>query len=280
MTFAQTVADKERRDERPEHAEDLLLYPIADDPDSSGAVCDGDWVKEHALDQRFYIGGLDWFTSITGYGAARIADYRYRAVSEARNSNWPAMKSNSTLLLRQLKSQWDAISIQQYFNVTASRAVNFPKASLFLISCEIALQDLLGQVDSHSSDDLGPAEFSDELLRISRDQSASGSLVYRHMAVVAACWNVNDFTEHYVQEQVSLRPDFLMKLSNHTRQSSIDLFLQLAKGHTVTYPTARDVKSYCENPDFASARVREVRVRSGRTGLGKLKAADKEEPLL
>jgi hypothetical protein len=189
--------------------------------------------------------------------AERIASYKERAAAEAKEAKWTEMPGTPRNVVSDLRGHWGAISRQQYFNVMNLRAVNFPKAALFLLSCELALQELINQQES-------VIPFT------------SGACIYQHMAIIPACWNINDFNTEYLNRQTKFNSTFLNELANHVSQSDPEVFKELAAGHTVTFRTANGIKHYC-NGGHGREPLGKIRSRAGRNLLGTKRAADCEE---
>jgi hypothetical protein len=162
-------------------------------------------------------------------------------------------------IARQIQRFWQEVSRQQYFAITKKRPVAFPKAAVFLLTCELALQEIVDDPSIIGVD-------SSQLEGIS-----SGMDVYKYMVIVPACWNVNDFTDEYLQRQ-STRNGFMQSLAAAAQQSR-QVVTELALGHTVTYRTAKFVKDHC---DSAGEPVGDIRCRAGQTKLGTKGAANEE----
>ena len=272
MLYLERLQNLDLKPIRPEHAEGLLLYPIADDPLSPGATSDEKWAKEHCLEQRFYVGGWEWFVDLTGISIQKLTEYKKRAALEAKSSGWPALNGATGGIVTKAKGQWGAIAPQQFFNVAKNRPVLFPKAALFILACELALSDLLEAREN--PDDPRYAALAEEDVQIS-GEITTGCEVYRHMSIVGACWNINDFNNSYVQKKIELVPTCFLELSSQfDEQQPTALFEEITAGHTITYPTARKIKDYADNT--SPPEVGDVRAKSGKKLLGTKKAAPSE----
>lgn len=256
MPFATIIDGQRRAAERPRSAEELLIHPICDNPAAPRGAMDVDWVREHAAKPRFYVGGLEWLVDLTGLSTETIATYKQAAADEISRTNWRDNLSPSVLVRQRLRGLWGAIARQQYFEVAKGRPVLFPKAVLFIISCELALQDMI--------DRRGLPE--------GEQAFASGAEVYRHMAVVPACWHVTNFDRSYLSSRASGSRDFMRDLSNHAGQARPEVFEDMASGHTVTYSTADLISQFCSQHDLAGS----PRCSVGRTALGTKQASPHE----
>ena len=96
------------------------------------------------------------------------------------------------------------------------------------------------------------------------------------MAIIPACWNINDFNTEYLNRQIKFNPSFLNELANHVKQSDTEVFQELAAGHTVTFRTANGIKDFC-NGRPGREPLGKIRSRAGRNLLGTKRAADCED---
>jgi hypothetical protein len=272
MSFAEEIERQGRVAARPSSPTDLLLHHISGDPHAKDAAMETDWAKEHAAVPRFYVGGLSWFLELTLLNAEKLAAYRDQAPRDAKKIDWHKMAGTPGNVVKDLQGQWGAISRQQYYSVLKSRAVNFPKAALFLLSCELALQSLIDAQQArkhHRDEDAEP-----DSPRIPKTITA-GHCIYQRMAIIPACWNINDFNAKYIERHVAFKSSFLDQLAKHAKQSDATVFSQLASGYTVTFRTANCVKAWCEKNGCEP--LGKIRCRAGKNLLGTKKAADLEE---
>ena len=272
MSFEIIIANQKRPAKRPALSTDLLLHIIAPDPFEEGATMDLQWAEEHATKPRFFVGGIPWFRDLTLLKAEDIGAYRKRAAGKAKSVGWTEMRDLPPHVVNKLYKQWESIAWQQYYEAIQERPVTFIKAVLFLLSCELALQELvdkqkLRKRPNYAGDAEGP-ELSKEI--------SSGETIYQHMAIIPACWNINDFNTSYIDDQVAADSSFLKKLGKHTGQQDLDVFADLGSGHTVTFVLAQQVKEFC---DTLRPPLKEIRCRAGRGKLGSKRASKREEPV-
>lgn len=261
-TFAEAIAAQQRPARRPALAEHLLIYPIAPNPYDPSAIMDSDWAREHAGIPRFYVGGVHWFLHVTQLSMAKIAAYRNQAPIEAKKAGWNAMPGTPLEMVEALRAYWGAIARQQFYSIAGACAVNFPKAALFLLACELALTDLIYSSDDSVSD------------RISIPKHiTSGEYIYQHMAIVPSCWNINDFNSCYYTNNFAEKLGLLRKLADYAGQSESNVLSELASGHTVTFATAEKIQEFCLHTSSGCGPVGRIRSRAGRI-LGSKKAAD------
>jgi hypothetical protein len=255
------------RTRRPINADELLLAPVTSDPHMPDATCDMDWIKEHNK-QRFYVGGWPAFVNLTGMKIDELDRYRDAAIAAAKTEKWPMMRYTSPEMIRRLESDWSSIARPQLFNCAKGRAVMFPKAALFILTCELALEDRLEQARNSRSKE----GKTSELLATAK----SGVWIYSHMAIVPAVWNINDFNKGYLESRLAKNPIFLSALRKETGQENLDVFRDLASGSTVTYKTATMIKTYCDRSNEFEP-LGEIRARAGKGTLGTKHASMYEE---
>ena len=266
MSFQSEILSQDRTAVRPKDVQDLLLIPVADDPTSCGETWRGQWVAENGTKKRFYVGGLDWFLTEARLTVDQLVNYKNDAVAEAKLCKWADIPGSPALARREMRKHWESIAKPQFYAAKKSEALLFAKCSLLLLTCEIALWDQINRKNSNLS---GEVPISDEI--------TTGEVIYRHMAIVPACWNVNAFNEKYIEKQSEIRSDFKSKLAESCGQDE-EVIDDLASGNTVCYPTAKDIWTYCSNPENASEGVKEIRVTEGKKKLGSLKASESESP--
>jgi hypothetical protein len=272
MSFEIVIASQHRDAKRPALATDLLLHIIAPDPFEPGATMDPQWAEEHALKPRFFVGGLPWFRSLTLLNAEGLGAYRKHSSNRAKSIGWADMKGLPRHVVSPLYKQWESIAWQQYYEAIQQRPVTFVKAALFLLSCELALQELIDTQKLRKRPSYTVGADGPEVPK----EISSGEAVYQHMAIVPACWNVNDFNIEYINGHMASDSFFLKKLGKHTKQNDADVFTDLGSGHTVTFTLAQQVKEFC---DKLRPPVREIRCRVGKGKLGSRRASKREEPV-
>ena len=264
VTFRERLAAVGPRNARPKHAEGLLLEPICEDPRGQLAS-DARWASEHCLEKRFFVGGIEWFSDVTGMSTLHLSSFRSQATALSRRLDWPSMNGARGGVVQRARGQWGKIAPQQFFNVAKSRPVQFPKAALYILACELALQSLVE--NPYSANDEGDAHVVPSHIR-------SGEEVYNHMAIIGACWNINDFNSRYLSRVREKYPNFISELADQFDiQQPTELFSELAAGHTVTFDTAITIKQYSE---VRGEPLGNVRFKSGQKLLGTKQAAPSE----
>lgn len=260
---------------RPDFADQLLLYPVNDDPDVEPAECTEAWAEEHALRQRFYITGVRWFRDVTGSNTDAIARVRKKAVELAKRSEWTTLRNTPKHIAREIRKQFHAISIQQFYNVTAGRPVFFPKACLFILACEIVLQEMIDEQNELSDEELAAQEAEDEEVVVPAE-ILTGQEVYRHMRINGACWNINGLNLNFIKDKLNVDPSLMEGLPEATYQTDFEVFYQHARGHTLTYPTARAIRDFSRNEESGFDGLGRLRSTAGRKILGTENAASHE----
>jgi hypothetical protein len=272
MSFQEEIAQQSRPAERPALASGLLLHKICENPGAETAQLDEDWAGEHAGMLRFFVGGIDWFSNLTLMSMDSLFSRKDRTLELAERCGWSKMSDAKPIDAETLRAQWTAIARPQYFNAGQKRAMNFPKAALFILSCELAIQDLLEQITSRPENSERYAKLKSEVV--------APEYVYKHMAIVPACWNVNDFNSKYLLRRVEARQGFLAQLAVYASQSGGRVFHQLADGQTVTFRTAARVKHFCDSSLDGCDPLGQIRSRRGRGGkgmLGSKRSAESED---
>ena len=201
------------------------------------------WETDHAQFQRFYVTGFGWLDSAcTKHEVSFLCDYKDKIVSVTENTNWHDFVAN-----------WkDGLACKQIRRVKKFRKpIFFHKAALIIATAELALANQIAKGKAAKG-------ISDALL------------VYRHMKIKPAVWNINDLNLAHITALGSQR---VRQLADEVGQS-VALLEDLAKGHTVTRATADQIKAANDRlfPDNILGRVRP---RPGRK-LGQLHASENE----
>lgn len=241
----------QREPRRPGDPSDLLLHKVVPNPEDPQSDVSWGWAAEHAGRPRFYVGGIDWFVGRTGASADLVSSHRQKAVQEAEASKWTRPASWQAQVQLELKADWSAISRQQFYHGVKGRPMTFAKACLFILSCELTLCDFEDSAGGNPSE---------------------GQDVYRHMAIIPACWNIDEFRKQFV-DYLAENPRNIEDLVRQTDQFDSRVLFELASGCTVTFDTARKIKAYCDAA--FPGRLGELRVRAGKV-LGRMKAAESE----
>lgn len=247
--YMDSIAVTKRQAKRPSDYSDLLLHPVNNDPENDIA-CYNNWEFDHGAIQRFYVGGLLWFFRQTGMNANTLSGYRKTGIKAVKErTNWHKMPNS--------KNVWTQDIARPQFN-TASRGLPmlFQKAAIILMTCEVAVEDGLASGEQY-------------------DDIASPEDIYGIMSVVPACWNVNDFNRSFYDELKKKETGVIDLLRDEAAQDQPAVFEHLAKGNTVTYSTAVQVKNAIDQKCAEGFSVGKVRATSGKT-LGTLKATDFE----
>lgn len=242
--------------------------PVTAEPLAPNARCDSDWTKESAGKQRFYVGGWATFVNLTGIKIDHIVSYKEKAIAEAKAEKWPKMRDASPQIVSGMANDWSTISRPQMFSCGKGRAIIFPKAALFILACELALSDYLANGKGNRNK---KAQAASEVAA-----PESEIWVYNNMGILPAVWNINDFNNSYIEQHLKIDAQFLNRLRDHSEQDNLELFHDLAAGHTVSYETADKIKSYCDN-QRGFEKLGKVRARAGKGVLGTKKASENEE---
>lgn len=202
---------------RPVEYEALLSEPIIDHPGS--AECYAGWEHHHGNKMRFYVGGWAWFTKVSGlHRPSDMVPHGELAVEIAGTAtNWLRMPGPRGI--------WAQCGLPQFRFVPAVKALYFQKAALILLACELALQDLANR--GLLPDGVSPLD------------------VYVHMAIIPACWHIDDFDKSAL-DQINKLPDVKKNLRETAKQSRRNFIDNLPSGYTVTLRTAVAVKSFCD----------------------------------
>ncbi len=235
---------------------DFLVQPVADDPTKANASYEN-WEFDHASHRRFFVGGMRWFLRTTDLKAVDLTRYTDAAVRAAAIRPQVVNMPNSD-------DKWNALSRNQIRAAREKEPMFFQKAVLTIIACELALADLLN---------------SDKRSRLVASGVSDASDVYRHMAVVPAVWNIDNFSTAYDAIKRS-GPDAIGQLLAAAGQRSPEVFEGLAgisgKGATVTYETARRIRDGISALPLANTFVGKVRASPGNF-LGRGNAMAEEE---
>lgn len=249
VSYRDTIKAQGRSSRRPKEADELLLFKIADDPEESDARSYEDWEFDHGASKRFYVGGFRWFMRNTKLNASTLA-VKYKAeVPEALRdrTDWTSMPDP--------KNAWSQIARIQFSAASNQKPMFFQKAAMVLMACELAVEEMLkGNIDTGE---------------IKKPED-----IYTTMSVVPACWNINDFTEEFL-EKLGKSSQGVSTLKQSTGLSSKALE-QVASGYTVTWQTANKIKSTLEEQYHQDVTVGRVRSKPGRKRLGKKAASEYE----
>lgn len=263
--FKTQIESQSREARRPQDPQDLLLRPVDVDPANTQAW-KGVWATDHGTRLRFYVAGLDWFLTTAKITVDQLASFKDDAVVDANQFGWRKTGGATAMAQREMQPFWEKLSKPQFYSARSREPMQFAKASLVILACELALEERLAKQEAGKLD---PKFHIDEAVK-------SGAEVYSHMAIVPACWHLSGFGEEYVERQKALRPTFARDLAQHIRQD--DEFLkQLASGHTCSHETVAEILKYCSDIAKASEVPGEIRVSPGRSVLGTLKAASAEK---
>jgi hypothetical protein len=196
-----------------------------------------DWEKDHSQAQRFYVTGFGWLDrACATRNISFLCEYKGGVASVVAETDW-----------REFVADWeDGIACKQIRRAKKEkRPVYFHKAALILATAELALADM-----------------------IEKGKTANGInnslLVYRHMKIKPAVWNIDAFNMSYLD---SLGDVAIQRLADEISQG-VDLLTDLATGHTVTLATANLVKETAERlfPDKGAAMARQKAWATSRLG--------------
>jgi hypothetical protein len=266
MSFQQEIEKQKRPAMRPARLPDLLIHIIAQNPEASGAVMDSDWSAQHVGVPRFRIGGMQWFRDVTKLNGEDILRFREPALALAATWGWTEMAGVTRAMAAKQEINWKSASRQQFFDGVAGRPLLLVRASQVLLACELALQDLIEkrEISEAARTDGRPERLA---------EFVSSLQMYQYMALIPCCWNVSGFNESYLITRMEAEPAFLDNLASATQQEDHGVFIQLSKGHTVTYRLAKKTKEFCD----LRKPVGQIRCRKGQDKLGKKRAVFLEE---
>jgi hypothetical protein len=244
--------------------EGLLLHPIrksdngddaapragldpSDADEDHGDESYKNWVVHHARQARFYVGGLESVTSITGFGQAkRYYAYVERASQIALEESWS----------KAIDGSWtQPISYNQFLKAfNSNKPMFFDIAARILVACECAVEDA-----------------------IEEKRYAGGKLdVYSRAKIVPACFNIDEFdlaTLNTLRENIVNYDSEVLRAAG---QRNPHLLEALAKGECVTRPTARAIRKrtveLLQSRPIADIEIGDVRGRPGRQQLGRGRA--------
>jgi hypothetical protein len=216
------LTERRSRKTRPVHYEELLLEPVIDSPGASltrfGSYVG--WDKDHSVARRFYVAGIHWFLSETRIN--QITLYQYRGEAHKRilqATNWASMPDPS--------NHWNnALGKPQIAHACKNEPMPFAKAAQVLVACEVALEALFANPRDGQKI---PGGFK------------SAQEIYGYMGIFPACWNIDDFGEAYVEEVRSHLIDPYLVLREATGLRSIDAFVDLTEGATVSRELATTI---------------------------------------
>jgi hypothetical protein len=149
---------------------------------------------------------------------------------------------------------WLHCSPIQFRAARGAAPLHFQKGALILLACELALADRIKA--KKAAKELVPGD------------------VYRHMSIISACWYIDDFDRIAFKELIEKHPNALTNLRDAAKQKAKTFLDHMAKGHTVTRPTATAVKEYIDK-NVPGLRLGAVNPKPGRE-LGHLQATDFE----
>jgi hypothetical protein len=273
MSFQEEMAKLKRLPKRPASLIDLLVHVIAPNPFESRATMDTEWAAQHAATPRFRIGGMQWYRDMTGLNGDDLFKFSGDAVKAAKSCGWKDMLGIPRSVARKLEIHWDSTARPQYFVAIKGHPLSFVKAAQILLSCELALQSLVDQQEGEQKAKKRSA--SDSVTRRPEllSEISSGKEIYQHMALIPACWNINDFNANYLESRTAAVPSFIEQLAAYTGQTDFTVFDALAAGNTVTYGLARKIKEFCD----PNKPLGQIRCRRGKGILGSKRAAELEE---
>lgn len=204
---------------RPESCEKLLWEPITDTSPSAGERSYSGWELDHASKSRFYVGGFREFLQLGAVADAQDLYGRFwaRTLEVAQTTGW-----TSEVPLN--NEAWTKLSYNQFRFARLGQALQFPKAALVILACELA-------VDQAIKDN-----------RTLRMKVSAGADIYKFMSIIPACWNLDDFNQAYLEGRQKLEPRVFERLRDGAGQTSKKVIEDLANGHTVTRDTAMGVK--------------------------------------
>ncbi|PDT21822.1 hypothetical protein [Rhizobium hidalgonense] len=263
-SFNNEIGAQKRATVRPEDPQDLLIRPVLADPDGPGDW-KGSWLLEHGTKLRFYVGGLDWFLTTAKMTIEQLANYKDEAVVVAQKAGWRRPDGVPPMAQREMSIFWEKLAKPQFYQAKKGESLQFSKAALVILTCELALEDRLSK---QKAGRLNPQQHMEEAID-------GGTDVYSHMAIVPACWHVSNLTTEYLEKQNALRPSFLRDLAQEIGQEETAI-KEAALGHTLSYGTVRQIADYCSEVARASQPAGEIRVTSGRGIPGTLRATGKE----
>ncbi|MET1416810.1 hypothetical protein ABVF61_31430 [Roseibium sp. HPY-6] len=251
MDYLANIIQQQRQAVRPANYEDLLFHPIADDPTTSGASCYSNWEFDHGTQPRFYVGGVLWFMRSTSLNANSLAGYKEEAVQAVSDrTNWSDMPNSN--------NNWTGQIARQQFNAARNhKPLFFQKAAVIIMACELAAEKMLAS--GRTLQDINAAED-----------------IYRFMSIIPACWNINDFDADFYNQHIAKDKAAQETLRRASKQSQKTVIAELANGHTVTYETARAIKSSIDDDLPDNVNVGDVRARPGKQKLGHKRTSDYE----
>lgn len=240
--------------DRPDHYEQLLLEPIADGEggrvNAFGSYAG--WEADHWSSKRFYVAGLSWLQNASRLNQGQITEFREKANSAIqhgdiwRNDSEPAVT-------------WDReFGKPQLHQAFAGKPISFANAAKIILACELALEELLRSGRAPE--------------RLAFVQSAGE--IYRHMAIVPAVYNIDNFCEPYIKQAESTSERFYSALMEQAKLRGTAVIHDLAAGGTVTHATAKNIRDHA--PEVPAYPLGRVRAKPGRH-LGKGSASIHEE---
>ena len=244
---------------RPEQVTDLLLYPISDDP-LSDPSCYSQWEMHHANKQRFYVGGWAWLVKETNgiFTSTSVGRFGSDApIHVEQNTNWAEQLIHS--------EQWKQAAARKKFNRALGEhplAVQFHKAVMIIVACELALERYLASGKTCKTIS-NPLE------------------IYRHMAVVPACWNIDNF-QLAVLRSIGEGVNGTEKVSAALKHNGEGVLEDLEQGHTVGWETASSISHLISSEknslaeQYPTLREPRVRVTPGTKVLGRKDASEHE----
>lgn len=256
-SVASYLEQRQSRKTRPDHYEELLLHPLTDGQGKATKFGSYEgWETDHSIARRFYVAGIRWLLGSTGLTQATLVNHREKAQERILQiTSWAEMDDPN--------GHWEAsLGRPQILHACGSEPMPFAKAAQVLMTCEIAIEDLLSN----------PKKKNRVPKYISEPQHIHG-----YMGILPACSNIDDFSEDYLKAVQSRFGDPLSTLRDEAGLRAQKVLTDLAKGATVTEHTARAVRESAlrkfPGPDL---KLGEVRSRPGRF-LGTGNASDNEQ---
>lgn len=258
---------------RPTTVEGLLYEPVLDAGDPGilphlqevGATTSyDDWKTDHQAAPRFHILGLRRFTDLLGLNQADFAGFKVSPVgknTELRrkvidfindNTDWPSEEIDWS----------DELGRPQCNRAFQTKPLSLDKAIYLMADAELIVAFAL---ENQAALPL-PGEVK------------NSEWIYSQIALLPACYNVDDFGEHTLNALKTEDANALGSLRDAARQREQYVISDMVAGMTVTRRTASMVKAFIDQ-NYRSVRVGEVRARPGQR-LGQLRASENETIVL
>ncbi len=212
-----------------------------------------DWLTDHAIGRRFYVTGINRFLKETGLDATKLFQYRYdahRIILE--ETSWPQD-------IPAAREQWQKdLGKPQISLACQQKPMSFAKAAQLLVTCEIAIKDIL--TGRHRNLSLPTGVDAPEK-------------IHSMMSILPAVWNINDFTDTLISAIRAHYGDPIPHITKGVNLNSSYIITDLTQGHTVTLETATKVRDFVlSNYPVPGYAIGEVRAKSGQF-LGKKSAS-------